>query len=235
MNETQKIPWKRVSVEAAAIVASILLAFAIEAWWDSKQQAALERELLGQLQSELTANAVILAEQRRLHVQTHQALQRLSSLSAPNTSLEETNEDQVIADLFEVQDWWTIDLQMGVLTSLLSSGNLGIIQSNALRNSIAVFPSIVKDFIDEENTGKEFARNSVIPYLIEHSNLRAIQHHGDADADTFSIDIEELLRERVFDNLLSERLVQVESIFDSSERLESHIDQLSSQIGEYLL
>ena len=28
-----KIPWKRISVEAAAIVASILLAFAIDAWW----------------------------------------------------------------------------------------------------------------------------------------------------------------------------------------------------------
>ena len=27
------IPWKRIGVEAAAIVVSILLAFAIDAWW----------------------------------------------------------------------------------------------------------------------------------------------------------------------------------------------------------
>ena len=32
MNATQKIQWKRLSVEAFAIVASILLAFAIDAW-----------------------------------------------------------------------------------------------------------------------------------------------------------------------------------------------------------
>ena len=45
MTDTQDIPWKRLSVEAAAIVASILLAFAIDAWWDgvqdSRQQAKL--------------------------------------------------------------------------------------------------------------------------------------------------------------------------------------------------
>jgi len=48
VNETQKIPWKRISVEAAAIVASILLAFAIDAWWDDSQQ---DRRLLNNLNS----------------------------------------------------------------------------------------------------------------------------------------------------------------------------------------
>jgi hypothetical protein len=32
MVENEKLPWKRLTVEAAAIVASILLAFAIDAW-----------------------------------------------------------------------------------------------------------------------------------------------------------------------------------------------------------
>jgi hypothetical protein len=32
MSESRKIAWKRLSVEAAAIVASILLAFVIDAW-----------------------------------------------------------------------------------------------------------------------------------------------------------------------------------------------------------
>jgi len=35
--ETEKIPWKRLVLEATAIVASILLAFAIDAWWDERQ------------------------------------------------------------------------------------------------------------------------------------------------------------------------------------------------------
>ena len=36
MINAEKIPWKRLSIEAAAIVTSILLAFAIDAWWDER-------------------------------------------------------------------------------------------------------------------------------------------------------------------------------------------------------
>jgi hypothetical protein len=31
---TQYISWKKITVEAATIVGSILLAFVIDAWWD---------------------------------------------------------------------------------------------------------------------------------------------------------------------------------------------------------
>jgi len=42
MINADKIPWKRLSVEAAAIVASILLAFAIDAWWGDRQRDEAE-------------------------------------------------------------------------------------------------------------------------------------------------------------------------------------------------
>lgn len=37
MTESRIIHWKRIAVEAAAIVISILLAFAIDAWWVEKK------------------------------------------------------------------------------------------------------------------------------------------------------------------------------------------------------
>lgn len=44
MTDPRRVPWKRISIEAAAIVGSILLAFAIDAWWQkrSEQQDLLE-------------------------------------------------------------------------------------------------------------------------------------------------------------------------------------------------
>ena len=38
ISATKQIPWFRVFVEGAVIVASILLAFGIEAWWDGVQE-----------------------------------------------------------------------------------------------------------------------------------------------------------------------------------------------------
>ena len=43
------IPWARFGVEAILIIASILAAFAIEAWWDSRSDRNEERVLLGAL------------------------------------------------------------------------------------------------------------------------------------------------------------------------------------------
>lgn len=36
MTQTQKIAWPTILAEAAAIIVSILLAFAIDAWWDAR-------------------------------------------------------------------------------------------------------------------------------------------------------------------------------------------------------
>ena len=49
MTANEKIPWKRLSAEAAAIVGSILIAFAIDAWWEEQKDRELEQELLASL------------------------------------------------------------------------------------------------------------------------------------------------------------------------------------------
>ena len=57
MAEPQKIPWKRIAVEATAIVVSILLAFAIDAWWDDRKERSADIEQLARVSAELRANA----------------------------------------------------------------------------------------------------------------------------------------------------------------------------------
>lgn len=56
MTASQQIPWKRVSVEAVAIVGSILLAFGVQAWWDERLERIDEAEQIGGLHAEFTEN-----------------------------------------------------------------------------------------------------------------------------------------------------------------------------------
>ena len=49
MNSNKNIPWQRLSLEATAIVMSILLAFAIDAWWDGRKEAEQRQRLLSAL------------------------------------------------------------------------------------------------------------------------------------------------------------------------------------------
>ena len=70
MTDEQRIPWKRLYVEAAAIVASILLAFAIDAWWEDRQERVLEQQYLASLKADFQADieelheAIALAKSR---------------------------------------------------------------------------------------------------------------------------------------------------------------------------
>ena len=57
---TKQIPWLRVFVEGVMIVGSILLALALDAWWDGVQERAELDELLLSLHTEFSANREIL-------------------------------------------------------------------------------------------------------------------------------------------------------------------------------
>ena len=51
MSDTREIPWKRLVVEGAAIVASILLAFAIDAWWQDRSDQLRVTEYIEQVRA----------------------------------------------------------------------------------------------------------------------------------------------------------------------------------------
>ena len=54
MTETQSIAWKRLAIEATVIVGSILLAFAIDAWWEERGERQAEVVLLERLRADFT-------------------------------------------------------------------------------------------------------------------------------------------------------------------------------------
>lgn len=57
MSNPSNIPWKRILVEGVAIIASILIAFAIDAWWENRQETESEIRNLVRVSAELEANS----------------------------------------------------------------------------------------------------------------------------------------------------------------------------------
>ena len=73
MTETQNIPWKRTAVEAAAIVASILLAFAIDAGWQEYVEDQREREVLNALLDDFETTKANIENWRTFHLAVQQS------------------------------------------------------------------------------------------------------------------------------------------------------------------
>ncbi len=73
-----QIPWLRVFVEGVVIVASILLAFGIEAWWEGVQERQEEQEALRGLASDFAINIALRVWKQSLIVRLSQPCSSVS-------------------------------------------------------------------------------------------------------------------------------------------------------------
>jgi len=170
------IPWPRIIAEGAAIVASILLAFAIDAWWDERALRIEEREILESLQAEYEANRQEVASVVRIH-----------ELSAESTaSLMSLSEGEILALPGEAVESYlryfanprTFDPIRGSTDALINSGKMGILQDRQLREALTTFINIVEDATEDRDymtqwsmaVWQEVARNGG-PYRRSIGNL----------------------------------------------------------------
>ncbi len=156
MTDSQNIPWKRLSVEAAAIVVSILLAFAIDAWWDEQQERAEEREVLQSLHVEFEANRVEAAAVISFHDRVIQSVVMLMKMTEDEIlALSAKATVEIVSSLDSPR---TFDAVRGSVDALISSGKLGILRDRELRESLTTFVNILDDSVEDSN----FLRQSSI-------------------------------------------------------------------------
>jgi hypothetical protein len=164
MTATQNIPWARHAVEATAIVASILLAFAIDAWWSDREIDQWETAQLRALRDEFSANLKSLD----IIVQSHDSTAR--SLESLIVQIRDTNDATLVtvsdAALVPLVAWRTSDISTGTLDSLLSSGKLAEIDNSDIRQSLAAWPSEVGDAQEDEILARDFVQSVVVQSLL---------------------------------------------------------------------
>ena len=172
MASESEVPWKRITVEAAAIVGSILLAFAIDAWWEDRNEAELERRLLTALLVEFEQNGELLRQARTVYEQRYMEALRIleylekGAIRRDHAELEESYRGLLITE--------TLHLELGAHDGLLGSGELSLIRGEELRNRLAAWPSYVKEWSEEQDMVFKFVRNELVPYLSDSVRIRNI-------------------------------------------------------------
>lgn len=160
------IPWKRIAVEAVAIVVSILLAFAIDAWWAEKQEREVEHVALQALRSDFVASrdqlAVVLLSLESARV----AFARFQA-STP-AQLAETDADTIRLIVSGLVKNHTFDPVSATLDALANDGRLGLISNHELLKQLSKWQS---DLDNIEDISFELRAESVLV-------RRAMQRHG---------------------------------------------------------
>ena len=164
MPQSHIIPWKRIAVETVAIVASILLAFAIDAWWDERQERIEETEILLGLKSEFSryreelAGGVEYNERSRLLIAELMAAIRRGAWDSETLSID--------LALATVSDEKTHDFGGGVLDAMISAGRLEIISNYELRAKLASWDQVFNEISDDEVRNKTLSEDRIVPYML---------------------------------------------------------------------
>lgn len=164
MTISQNIPWTRLAVEAAAIVASILLAFAIDAWWADREIDRWQSAQLRALRDEFSVNLQAL----NVIVQSNDSAARhLESFITRVRDANDMNQVTVSdAALVALINWRTSDISTGTLDALLSSGKLAQISNSDIRQALAAWPSVVGDAQEDENLARDYVENVLVQSLL---------------------------------------------------------------------
>jgi hypothetical protein len=216
MSATRSISWKRIVAEGAAIVVSILLAFAIDAWWTDKRERDEVLETLAIVHSDFRRSLENLESRQVRSAAKLKSINQLLEASLASTSdLTEEGVDSLLGDV----TWYAVEhtVSTGALDSLVDTGGLRLVEDIELRRNLADWPrylgyvreTIDKDFLVYQNAWLPLMRE--IGYLPQIA--MTMTHPPGLPETTFPIPVaaprktiqhSALLSDRRFHNMLIE-------------------------------
>jgi hypothetical protein len=126
--------------DAALIVVSILIAFALDAWWEGQSWAAEEREALTALQQELSGSRTELDSVMEFNQSQVESIDQILDPATPAASLVDT--DTTLLRAFS--GGMTFDPSLSAVEAILAGG-LDRISSPELRTAIAAWPGVLRE------------------------------------------------------------------------------------------
>lgn len=173
MKQIRSIPWPRIFAEGTIIVASILLAFWIDAWWGARQAKAAEEVVLQTLLDDLQAKRQLLHERNRFVGAIRESAETLLRISSGSVeSPDEDSIDELIADVWWVSNeaQWT----SAPLESLAASGDLSLISSPQVVQSLEALRVAIERVKYHSRNDQEFHTRIMTPFMIEHADMAQI-------------------------------------------------------------
>ena len=135
MTEPRSIPWKQIAVEAVAIVVSILLAFAIDAWWAERIERNVEHEALRALHSDFKTSRDNIEWVLRSLADGRSSFARFQS--ATPAELAEINPDAIRPIIGGLLKNHTFDPVTATLDALANDGRLGLISDSQVLRQLS--------------------------------------------------------------------------------------------------
>ena len=224
MTEPHIISYKRIGVEAAAIVASILLAFAIDAWWDERVNQKQVKDQLRSLAIEFGEVELHLQQYEERLLNLRQAVSDLLSHIGPETQVQDVDSLYSLMDLsFRASK---MELPTASLQALLVSGELSAVSDDKLSALLANWPTQVSNLRNQSGLLEE-NREEIIRYLHDKVPTLSIAYKTNQMShypeSGYIGDPEGIQRDMKVEGLFGNRGMLIEDTFELVTELQDHV------------
>lgn len=219
-------------LEGLAVLAGILIAFAIDASWEERRDRVQERLYLVALRHEFedARNGFArrdqeLAEDMQATIDVLIVLGSSGSANIPDDSLNRLAQRQGPLTLYIPP--------RAALNDLTNSGGIALVQSDTLRRALAAYDQLLAQDRSQQETMVEIWLDYLAPYRYEHAvmNFRSVADSIRLSADQLTpvtlfldVDPSAYLRNRVYRNLLVARLLRVRDARGSLAEVRKQVD-----------
>ena len=203
--------WKRLVVEGFVIVVSILLAFAIDAWWDEQRETRDAEDQVARVVAELRGNVAILESQDELLDQTTQAAKEFLSIIGPDAA--PVSAQDIGSMIYRIYSVGTLSLSRSATQDFLSSGQLTDGHWIDIRLALT---EMLWDVQEVEYASLELRR--MRPAMLDHVNavvpgLDIVREHpvmADYPSSRFESDGKALVTDMQFESLVANYAIRME-------------------------
>ncbi|MFT5665452.1 MAG: hypothetical protein ACJAYF_003141 [Arenicella sp.] len=154
----------KLALEGAVVVASILIAFALDAWWNDRQIQQETAEDLAIVQFELAENIRLIQVTMEIMNQVVAANDTLIAklMTQPDSELVEIEDTTIFWGIFSNP---TLDPSLGGTDAWIAAGRLGGLGSPILRQRLASMRGKVEDVVEEQHIAREIAVHEIYPLI----------------------------------------------------------------------
>ena len=161
------------AAEILVVVAGVLIALALNAWWQGRERNREEQRLLVALHDEFSANRERLARILAFHEDVKETARTLLAVSAePAADISADSADQLLTDV----SWWGsyTSLETTVLDAAVQDAQLDLIETDSLRRMLATWRTEVADAAAQSHQEFTHFADTWLPLLRTEADLAQI-------------------------------------------------------------
>lgn len=153
--------WSSIVLESIAIVLSILLAFAIDAGWDERQERVEESKILEALVVEFERYEDRFGSMADFYQLTADRIVWLLDEAEFSLSEAERLDEAMLAFIGAP----TFEVSSGVHSELVASGRVSLLSDPILRRRISTWQGLLNETTDDEIVVRQYLASVMVPYL----------------------------------------------------------------------